>query len=650
MRAKHILNRLPIGTKIRLVYDRVTLTPLTTAFTVLALAHCIVQISLQAVAYASNTSMNYELSQLLHETNATGVHAFVENDQLEICQDSADGNDELCFTITSVGVAGQDDTIRPGSPSNHTSRALQMDIYPRAVNDSNLSTQCLEALNWPLMILQDARREDICFLIFQVWLFGISIVTVLNESIPHLVSALVTHVLSTIWSIFQISRTHQYGGLYKSLVVNDACGGINVLSGFWMKRLSLFIPIFALNAAASIITLFVSYKLFHVYAHQTFKRVGWLDSMNRLYSLILTFSVALQLSAFFVICSSALMVDALFNSVFVRYVVNKTAYRIVFIHICVWTLPWVFIGWSSFRREHRLWTVMFFIMGTAMVGAWVSIFPTTFFAKKFAVFPFFATITITSFCTLVVTLLLGAICRLNFGKGLPQYLENQELIDEPGFVPVFLTRKRQSKLLSIVFPDKRIPSTMRYYQSKQSGLKQGADVQNSDDAPAYDIESLGIKSPMDPKLAMDHELPRQKRGRTSFLSSLTGSRITSSSSRLSVFQTPNSDAKHVTFPESVHDAKRSSYIQSFSNPVWRTSALENSTPDTKSISTHNIHSHSTGLLSSSSSPMSPSPNTYSRITDVQSPQRSSSSTYHNVIRMTPPAGKVGLPTSPKYFK
>ena len=34
--------------------------------------------------------------------------------------------------------------------------------------------------------LRDEKSEDVATLIFQVWLLGLSVVTILNESIPHL--------------------------------------------------------------------------------------------------------------------------------------------------------------------------------------------------------------------------------------------------------------------------------------------------------------------------------------------------------------------------------------------------------------------------------------------------------------------------------
>jgi hypothetical protein len=67
-----------------------------------------------------------------------------------------------------------------------------------------LSHNCLVALNWPVQTyvfpiyviikvtcsrplrLRYTKREDIAFLAFQFWVLGMSLVALLNESIPHM--------------------------------------------------------------------------------------------------------------------------------------------------------------------------------------------------------------------------------------------------------------------------------------------------------------------------------------------------------------------------------------------------------------------------------------------------------------------------------
>jgi len=50
--------------------------------------------------------------------------------------------------------------------------------------------------------------------------------------------------------------------------------------------------------------------------------------------------------------------------------------------------------------------------------------------------PFFATVSITSFVLTIATTLLGLCCRLNFGKGLAHYLQVTDALDGVDFTPV----------------------------------------------------------------------------------------------------------------------------------------------------------------------------------------------------------------------
>jgi hypothetical protein len=128
----------------------------------------------------------------------------------------------------------------------------------------------------PFLRLHDAQREDIAFLVFQLWLLSISIVTVSGRTLSGAIifrahyhyrfltnqfliclfvamfnyhkltlknrlSALVTHGLATAWSAFQISRTGHYMLTFESLVVRDACNGVDIIEGFWHERLGIFV-------------------------------------------------------------------------------------------------------------------------------------------------------------------------------------------------------------------------------------------------------------------------------------------------------------------------------------------------------------------------------------------------------------------------
>jgi hypothetical protein len=89
-------------------------------------------------------------------------------------------------------------------PDNKTSVVLEG--FGRNGQNVTLDPKCLVALNWPLQTyawlltflrlkftrllfrfrLRNTKREDFTFLAFQIWVLGMSLVALLNESIPHM--------------------------------------------------------------------------------------------------------------------------------------------------------------------------------------------------------------------------------------------------------------------------------------------------------------------------------------------------------------------------------------------------------------------------------------------------------------------------------
>ena len=91
--------------------------------------------------------------------------------------------------------------------------------------------------NSRLRRIRDTKREDITFMAFQVWVMSMSVIALLNESIPHIVSAFITHVLATTWSGFQIYNTHQFKEAYlQATDTPDRCNGVDVLPSYWSQR------------------------------------------------------------------------------------------------------------------------------------------------------------------------------------------------------------------------------------------------------------------------------------------------------------------------------------------------------------------------------------------------------------------------------
>lgn len=84
--------------------------------------------------------------------------------------------------------------------------------------------------------LHDTKREDIVFIAFQFWLLGMSFTALMQESIPHIITSLLTHVLATGWAGFQIYHTNDFRMTFNRVITNGACNGAPLLLHYWQDR------------------------------------------------------------------------------------------------------------------------------------------------------------------------------------------------------------------------------------------------------------------------------------------------------------------------------------------------------------------------------------------------------------------------------
>jgi len=293
------------------------------------------------------------------------------------------------------------------------------------------------SLNWPVSILDNTKREDIVFISFQFWVLGMSLVALLNESIPHILASLLTHVLATGWSGFQISHTANFRHNFDTYITQGACAGVpSLLPTYWGDRADLEYPTFALNVVTLFISCFLTWKLVKLFGWQTFKRVGASLTINRVYKLVLTLSIVLQLSLFFMGATVSLFLDQLFNGWAGRLAWHPELYKVNFIITGVLLIPWITIGWFSVRREQRLGMVVFLGLTVLYLAGFGVMFISTTFRWTFRTWAFFSMIATASMTLTLFSFILGIICRLNFSKGLLRYLNAHESLPGDDFVPV----------------------------------------------------------------------------------------------------------------------------------------------------------------------------------------------------------------------
>ncbi|KIM77424.1 hypothetical protein PILCRDRAFT_12062 [Piloderma croceum F 1598] len=438
--------------RFRILYALITLTRYTTCYFFLALVSCLVQITLQAGTFSVNAQGVQMMSTILAEAKVREGFPIIRDSTLQIC-DSIPGQDgtlcnvvsgqsqhNLTFDAQATSSPGQRRALTGEAQFDPSGNLQGVIISNGASPPQSLSEQCVVSLSWLNDLLRDARTGDAVTLAFQIWLLGLSLVTILNESIPHLFAVLVSHVLDTVWAGLRVSSTSQTRKLYETLVVNDACNGVDINTALWDARMSNAIAIVAVNYAVFLGVLCISLKLFDVYKSQMVKYVG---TSTRANILVLAFSASLQLAGFFILASTALWIDKLSYGAIRRATNHLTLYQVGFIVTAILEIPW--LGWISVRREKHSWFAAFLFLGLILVIISSALFASVLYRFIFQTWPFFAAV--FAYILLVLTTILDVSCRLKFRNGFTDYLTIDEKKTEKATFAPFHIANRLAKPL-----------------------------------------------------------------------------------------------------------------------------------------------------------------------------------------------------------
>ncbi|KAH7868342.1 uncharacterized protein C8R40DRAFT_847429 [Lentinula edodes] len=458
--AKQALQR----SRVKLVYQRVTLTRFTTLFFFLALINCIILIILQSIAFTDNEAASEIISGFLTQANITQTRVvFISGDELYECSDIPQRGNSGCAVLVSADA----DNANVSSTKPHNSRRQALDesevsflsvnltkrhhkVHAKTEVDMNgqidglqldngqsLDQTCLQSLIWLNDVIHDSMAEDIVTLTFQVWLLLLSFVTILNESLPHLGAAIAGHVLVTAWAGYRLNNTYKLQAHYETLIVQQACNDVDFLGSWWNVRADHTIPILVFNAVALVLATYLASRLYKVYAQQSFNRVGASSRIHNIYRLALVLSVCVQLGGFFAIASTAMWLDKASSGTIKSVAQHLSLYRAVFSTMGVLELPWAILGWTYVRREDRRQFIVFAGISLLLLASSSGIFASPLYQFIFQTWPFFATMTITSYLLIVLTSILGVWCRTQFGKGLSEFLKEEETPEGADFAPVY---------------------------------------------------------------------------------------------------------------------------------------------------------------------------------------------------------------------
>ncbi|KZV79786.1 hypothetical protein EXIGLDRAFT_781872, partial [Exidia glandulosa HHB12029] len=288
---------------------------------------------------------------------------------------------------------------------------------------------------------QDAERENVSFLFFHIWLMAISVIAITHESIPHLASALAGQVLSTSFSTWDIFRTLKFRSRYEELISDALCGGANMLPNYWRLRNQFNVSIACINWGALALACFLSFKLIKMYLTANFRSVGSAPTIEKLYRVLMIFSTMLRLYLFFVMLTTALWVDQIDGGLMHTFL-TKAQYN-GYLGICsialIMALPLAFVGDISMRTERRKMAATYLVMQAFFLlfhAALVASSP--IYRWTLIVWPFFALNVAVSFILSAACLVMGVVCRKNFGRGLEHYLHVTNILEKTGFTRAFM--------------------------------------------------------------------------------------------------------------------------------------------------------------------------------------------------------------------
>ncbi|CCM00316.1 uncharacterized protein FIBRA_02346 [Fibroporia radiculosa] len=352
--------------------------------------------------------------------------------------------------------------VRRGGPSV---QPVQMDGQTSVkvnglsgTSEVTLDHTCLSVLNWPVSQLDFTKREDISYIMFQFWVLAMSLVALLNESVPHIIASLLAHVGATAWGVFQIYNSAEFHTDFNKLTTQGACG-VNLLPTYWKERSNAEIPSMALNAVALIVSVILSWRLIKLFGWQTFKRVGASRRINRVYTIVLFLSIVIQLTLFLIALSCGLWIDQLMNGTIGHLTQYSAIFKGVDIVLLIFLIPWLTVGWISVRREQKIAMLVFLFVSLLYLGAWGGMFAAATFRWTFVQWRFFSIIVSATVVLSLTTFIMGIVCRVNFGKGLSHYLNAREPLtdDYNNFLPTAIDSKCGEDVEKAEFPSSELP-------------------------------------------------------------------------------------------------------------------------------------------------------------------------------------------------
>jgi hypothetical protein len=418
--------------KVKSAFLRITLTRVTATFFLFSFIHCFAQGIIQAYLY----KVDYQYSALTFFTldqahlpqnqfvYLTGIHPAY---QLHLCDDVPYGQPRnVCTTIFDTGnpTAGLGSTTEAPHNSSNSPPAPP-------------SSSCIHTLMYAGQVFTNFKREDGVLIALQFWLFAISYIAIMYDSIPHTLAVFFARVLVTAWSVYTIWRTkYSIQDEFQRLIIDpDTPCNYNYFGTYFTNRITFEIPDVILNLTALVLSGILSWRLLKTYKTHSFKSLGAPPKIIRIYKYFMAVLVCLQLGVFVLVTSMALWVNQLMTTAIAKLSLHTAIYDAVFLFTTILLIPWITTGWYGIRCENKRLMTLFLVLALLFVAAWATMFYSQVYRWTFLQWTFLACMSTASFIVIIASMILGTISWLNFDQGLANYLHAEDALASSDFEP-----------------------------------------------------------------------------------------------------------------------------------------------------------------------------------------------------------------------
>ncbi|KAI6137900.1 hypothetical protein BKA82DRAFT_4261516 [Pisolithus tinctorius] len=447
-------------------HTRATTCRVTLCFFFLALATCVTQSTLLGLSVSVSAQGRKLVSDIIDAAGVQRGFTVVHGDVIEICYGIPSLRGTSCdvvyngtasnnqVTTDAAGLASRDVSINPLVDSAGTTQGV---VVSNPGSSTTLSLQCVESLTWLETFLRDAKSEDIIHIAFQCWLFSNSLVSLITESIPHLVVVLASHGANTAWSIFRLYSERAAEKTYTD-IVNGACDGVDVLGG-WPSNVIRY-AILGIHGSVFLCTIFLVYQLVKIYGKEMFSSVGSSPAVTRVLKLLHWLTVFLQFASFYVVASAAAWFDKRKTGIVSPYS-HSTLFDVAFVVVSAVRICLLLLGLRSIRLEQRSWFSVFSLLSVVLLVFSALLFTSALYRYEIGAWAFLGSLSIIAGLLLIVSCILALVCRVHFGLGLKQFLIVQAELRKSGFTqdrfvldPSRVTVTITSTTTTTAFPEK----------------------------------------------------------------------------------------------------------------------------------------------------------------------------------------------------